>query len=81
MSNLLLNVQKEVHSLVANKTLRLVAWKVSENSLLIQHYQNRLPVLSTVPEGQVQSQITTCPKEKWVARKENDPVQCSVFFF
>ena len=28
MPNLLLNAQKEVHQLAANKTLRLAAWKV-----------------------------------------------------
>ena len=61
MPNLLLNTQKEVHPLVANKTLRLAAWKVSGNPLLIQDYQSRLPVLFPVLEGQVKTQITTCP--------------------
>ena len=61
MPNLLLNAQKEIHPLVANKTLRLAAWKVSRNPLMIQGYQSRLPVLSPVLEGQVQTQITTRP--------------------
>ena len=51
--NLLLNAQKELHPLVANKILRFAAWKVSGNPLLIQGYQSRLPVLSPVLEGQV----------------------------
>ena len=51
MLNLLLNAQKEVHPLVANKILRLALWKVSGNPLLIQGYQSRLPVLIPVLEG------------------------------
>ena len=57
--NLLLNAEREVHPFVANKTLRLTVWKVSKNPLLIQGYQSRLPILSPVLEGQVQTQITT----------------------
>ena len=49
--NLLLNAQKEVHPLVANKTLRLATWKVSGNPLLIRGYQSRQSVLSPVLEG------------------------------
>ena len=53
LANLLLNGQKELHVLVANKTLMLAVWKVSGNSLLIYGYQIRLPVLSPVLEDQV----------------------------
>ena len=67
MPNLLLNAQKEVHQLAANKTLRLAAWEVWGKPLLIQGYQSRLPVLSPVLEGQVQTQITTCPGENGLA--------------
>ena len=67
MQNLLLNAQKEVHSLVADKTLRLAVWKVSGNPLLIKDYQSRLQVLSPVLEGQVQTQITTRPGENGLA--------------
>ena len=67
MPNLLLNARKEVHPLVGNKTLRLAPWTVSENPKLIQDYQNRLSVLSPVLEGQVQTQITTCPGENGLA--------------
>ena len=77
MPNLLLNVQEGVHSLVANKTLRLATWKVSGNPLLVQGYQSRLPVLSPVLESQVLTQITTCPRENGLA---GVPVQCSVNF-
>ena len=59
--NLLRIGQREVHPLVANKTLRLLVWKVSGNPLLIHDYQSRLPVLPPVLEGQVQTQITTRP--------------------
>ena len=52
---------------MANKTLRLAAWKVSGNPLLIQGYQSRLTVLSPVLEGQVQTQITTHPRENGLA--------------
>lgn len=58
MPNLLKNGQKQVHPLVANKTIRLQVWKVPGNPLLIQDYQRRLPVLSPVLEGQIQTQIT-----------------------
>ena len=67
LANLLLNGQKEVHVLVANKTLMLVVWKVSGNSLLIYGYQIRLPVLSQVLEDQVQTQITTRPGKNGLA--------------
>ena len=67
MQNLLLNAQKEVHSLVADKTLRLAVWKVSGNPLLIKDYQSRRQVLSPVLEGQVQTQITTRPGENGLA--------------
>ena len=45
MPNLLLNAQEEVYPLMANKTLKLAAWKMSGNPLLIQDYQRRLTVL------------------------------------
>ena len=83
LANLLLNGQKEVHVLVANKTLMLAVWKVSGNSLLIYGYQIRLPVLSPVLEDQVQTQITTRPGENGLAgvlEIKIDPVQCSVNF-
>ena len=84
MPNLLLNAQKEVHPLVANKTLRLAALKVSGNPLLIQGYQSRPPVLSPVIEGQVQTQITIRPGENELAgvlETKTDLVQCSVNLF
>ena len=67
MPNLLLNEQKEIHLLVANKMLMLVAWKVSGNPLLIQDYQSRLPVLPLVLEDEVQTEITTRPGENGLA--------------
>ena len=83
MPNLLLNAQKEIHLLVANKMLMLVAWKVSGNPLLIQDYQSRLPVLPLVLEDEVQTEITTRPGENGLAgvlEKKIDPVQCSANF-
>ena len=67
MTNVLLNAQKEVHPLAANKKLRLAAWKVSGNPLLIQDYESWLPVLSPVLEGQVLTQITNRPTENGLA--------------
>ena len=67
MPNLLLNAQKEVHPLVANNILKLAAWKVSRNPLLIQDYRSRLLVLSPVLEGQVKIQITISPRENGLA--------------
>ena len=67
MPNLLLNAKKEVHSLVTNKTLRLATSKISGNSLFIQGYHIRLPVLSSVLEDQVQTQIKTPPGENGLA--------------
>ena len=79
--NLLLNGQKEVHVLVANKTLMLAVWKVSGNSLLIYGYQIRLPVLSPVLEDQVQTQITTRPGENGLAGVlEKKFIQSSVLY-
>ena len=70
---------------MSKKTLRLVAWKVSGNSLLIQGCQSHLPVLSPVLEAkdQVQTQIMTRPGENRLAGdlgKEIDPFQYSVNF-
>ena len=62
MPNLVLNAQKEIHPLVANNILKLAAWKVSGNPLLI-----RLPVLSPVLEGHVKIQISTSPRENGLA--------------
>lgn len=49
-------------------------------SLLVQDYQNQLPVLSIVLEGQVQTQITTCPGESRLAGVLEKKFVGSAFF-
>ena len=83
MPNLLLNAQKEVYPLMPNKTLKLAAWKISGNPLLIQDYQRRLTVLfpsARKPISNSNYDSSWGKQVRWCFRKKNDPVQCSVNF-
>lgn len=83
MPNLLLNAQEEVYPLMANKTLKLAAWKMSGNPLLIQDYQRRLTVLfpsARKPISNSNYDSSWGKRVSWCSRKKIDPVHCSVNF-
>jgi len=65
--DLLLNPDQEVHPLVRNQSLQLVAWKISGKSFLQMAYQRKLSLLSQVQEGKAPSLITIRPGESLVA--------------
>ena len=55
--DLLKNPKGEIHPLVQNKTLKLVAWTVSGLDYKRKEFQGRLPTLSLNQEDQVLTQI------------------------
>ena len=61
LSNILVNPQGQVHSLVVNKTLRLVAWKFSGRARPRKEFRQGLQSLSQVPEDQAHHLITNWP--------------------
>ena len=61
LSNILVNPQGQVHPLVVNKTLRLMAWKVSGRVWPQKEFRKGLQSLSQVPEDQVHHLITNWP--------------------
>lgn len=65
--DLLMNHFNEIHPLVKNLTLQLVAWTVSGNNLLQREFQKNLPNLLLNPGEKVQSLITTRPGESGIA--------------
>ena len=65
--DLLLSPDQEVHPLLKNQTLQLVAWKISGNKCLQKVYQKKLSLLCQTLGGKVQSPITTRPGESLVA--------------
>ena len=58
LSNILVNPQGQVHPLVMNKTLRLVARKVSGKVWPKKEFRKGLQSLSQVPEDQAHHLIT-----------------------
>ena len=57
------NAQREVHSLIANRTLRLAVWTISGKDYLRREFQKQLPSLLQVQDEKVQFQITIRPGE------------------
>ena len=57
--DLLQNPKGELHPLVLNRSLKLVAWRVSGKSWRQREYQEQLPRLSQLHEDQAQINITT----------------------
>ena len=55
------NPKGEDYTLVINKSLALVAWKVTGKPCLIQTFQNELPILSLTQRDKVHQLITTRP--------------------
>jgi len=76
--DLLLNPDQEVHPLVRNQSLQLVAWKISGKSFLQMAYQKKLSLLSQVQEGKAPSLITIRPGESLVAGVLGNPFRCSL---
>ena len=67
LTTLLQGSQGGKHPLQAGNQLQLVAWKVSGKLWKVREYQNSLPHLSQIPEGQGQYLITNRPGEKWAS--------------
>ena len=61
--NLLSNPKKEIHPLLLNQSLRLLAWKVSGKSYLQKEFQRGLPISSPTQEEWEQTLITNRPGE------------------
>ena len=63
----LLGPQGQEQYLQEGNQLHLVPWKVSGKSVKVRGYQNSLPHLSQIPEGQDQYLITNWPGESGLA--------------
>ena len=57
---------------VLNKTLKLMAWKISGKTWLRKKSQTRLPILSQIPEDQALQLITYRPEKNGLAGVVND---------
>ena len=71
LTTLLQGSQGGKHPLQAGNQLQLVAWKVSGKLWKVREYQNSLPHLSQIPEGQGQYLITNRPGESGLAGAVN----------
>ena len=65
--DLLKNPKREIHPLVQNRTLKLVAWTVSVLDCRRRESQRQLPTLSPSRENQILVQIMSCPGERGLA--------------
>ena len=61
--NLLSNPKREIHPLLENRSLRLLAWKVSGKNYLQREFQKGLPISSPAQEEMEQDLITNRPGE------------------
>ena len=61
------NPKGEDHFLVTNKSLALVAWKITAKRRLSQAFQNELPIFSLTKGDKVRHLITTRPGKNGVA--------------
>ena len=68
------------HPLVINKSLAIVASKITEKPWLSQAFHNKVLILTLTQRGKVQQLITTPTKKGscWCYRKQNDPFQCPI---
>ena len=67
LTTLLQGPQGQKHFLQEENQLQLVAWKVSGKLWKVREYQNSLPLLSQIPEGQDQYLITNRPGKSGLA--------------
>ena len=65
--DVLKNPNREEHPLVINKSLALVAWKVTGKPWLSLAFRNELPILSLTQRDKVHQLITTLSKKNGVA--------------
>ena len=65
--NLLMDPQNQIHPLVKEKTLRLVAWHLSGNPFLPKDYQRGLQTLSEIAEDKAHCLLTNRPGESGLA--------------
>ena len=63
----LLDPKGQVHPLVLNKTLKLMAWKISGKTWLRKEFQTWLPILSQISEDQALQLITNWPAKNGLA--------------
>ena len=72
LNNLLLHSDFQEHHLVANKTLRLVAWVVSGKALLQRVSESRVSLLSQTLEEKAQSAIMNWHAESGITGVMNE---------
>ena len=72
MTTLLQGPQGQKHPLQEGNQLHLVAWKVSGKSWKVRKYQNSLPHLFQISEGQDQYLITNRPGKSGLADVMNE---------
>ena len=65
--DLLKNPKGEIHPLVQNTTLKLMAWTVSRLDCRSREFQRQLPTLSPSQEDQILMQIMSRPGESGLA--------------
>ena len=65
--NLLLNPQGEVHPLIQNQSLQLVAWMISGKESKLREYHRKLQSLSVHREDRVHNLITNRPGASGIA--------------
>ena len=65
-NTVLKNPQREIHSLVANRTLSPAAWNISEKNVSRKEFQRQLTSLLQLQDTKVQRQIAICPGEFWL---------------
>ena len=64
---LLTNPKEDMHPLLTNKTLKLIAWRISGKIYKIREYQRVLPNLSLQPEALAPGKIMSPPRENSIA--------------
>ena len=65
--NLLLGPNREKHPLIEQGNLQLLAWTVSEKDYMQKEFWKTLPLLSQMPEDQLQMLITNRPDVSGIA--------------
>ena len=65
--DLLKNPKGEIHPLVQNRTIKLVAWTVSGLDCRRREFQRQLPTLSPGQEDQIVMQVMSRPRESGLA--------------
>ena len=65
--NLLLGPNREKHPLIEQGNLQLLAWTVSEKDYMQKEFRKTLPLLSQMPEDQLQMLITNRPDVSGIA--------------